>query len=61
MMYPVGRGRGEVVLVVSSLPRTIVSSVVVGSVVSVGSVAFVMVNWFVDILYAYLDPRIRLE
>jgi peptide/nickel transport system permease protein len=25
------------------------------------AVAFVLVNWFVDILYAYLDPRIRLE
>ena len=25
------------------------------------AVSFVAVNWFVDVLYAYLDPRIRLE
>jgi peptide/nickel transport system permease protein len=25
------------------------------------AVAFVVINWLVDILYAYLDPRIRLE
>lgn len=25
------------------------------------AVAFVVINWIVDILYAYLDPRIRLE
>ena len=25
------------------------------------AVSFVLVNWFVDVLYAYLDPRIRLE
>lgn len=25
------------------------------------AIAFVVINWFVDIMYAYLDPRIRLD
>jgi oligopeptide transport system permease protein len=31
------------------------------AVVTYGVAAFVIVNLFVDLAYAYLDPRIRLE
>jgi ABC-type dipeptide/oligopeptide/nickel transport system permease component len=30
-------------------------------VVTYGVIAFVLINLFVDLLYAVLDPRVRLE